>query len=210
MFSLSVKSDVKQLTRHLDKIQKKQVPFATARALTWTVKEMQADISRQIPDIFNTTRKWWLAQQPTGIKITPAKKTELVAAVYCRAPFLHLQEYGGIKIPFRGRGLLVPSPLVPKYGRKAGGAIKVLNGKKILRAGGTAGGDPVVHAPSGTRGVFRRKGKARLPIERLYAYTPNAHILPRFGFRRMAAHKARQRFAANFNKSLAMALKSAR
>jgi hypothetical protein len=210
MFSLSVKSDVKQLTRHLDKIQKKQVPFATARALTWTVKEMQADIIHKIPNIFNTTRKWWLARQPTGIKIKPAKKNDLVATVFSQAYFLRLQEYGGIKLPFRGRGLLVPSPLVPKYGRKAGGAKKVMAGKKVLRAGGRSGGDPVVHAPSGTRGVFRRKGKARLPIERLYAYTPSAHILPRFGFRRMAAHKARQRFAANFHKSLAMALKTAR
>jgi len=210
MISLSVKSDVKKLTRHLTKIQKKQVPFATARALTWTVKEIQKGIANDIPKIFKTTRKWWMPRQPTGIKIKPAKKDNLRAIVYSIAYFLHLQEFGGIKIPFRGRGILVPTPLTPKYGRKAGGAQKVMAGKKILRAAGKASGAPVVRAPSGTKGVFRRKGKARLPIERLYAYTPTAHILPRLGFRRRAAHKARQRFRANFEKSLAMALKSAR
>ena len=39
--SISVKSDVKQLMRQLDSVQRRQIPFAVASALTLTAKEAQ-------------------------------------------------------------------------------------------------------------------------------------------------------------------------
>lgn len=210
MIRFNLKSNVKQFTRHLNNVQKRQVPFATARALTWTAKATQAELQRLMPMTFNVTRKWWLKTQPTGIKITPAKKLDPVAVVYSKAYFANLQEQGGIKHPFKGRGILVPTEQVPKYGRKAGGAAKVLAGRKILRSGGKAGGDPIVTMPNGCKGVFRRRGKKRLPIERLYSFVPEANIRPRMNFKAHAAQTVRKQFNPLFQKSLAMALASAR
>jgi hypothetical protein len=210
MIEFNLKSDVKRLTRKLNAIQRRQVPFATARALTWTAKAAQGDLQAHMPVVFNVTRKWWLAKQPTGIKIKPATKATPIALVYTGAYFAGLQEEGGVKHPFKGRGLLVPTDKVPKYGRRAGGAKKVLAGKKILRRGGVAGGDPIVRMPNGCLGVFRRRGKKRLPIDRLYSFKGEAHIPARMNFRAYAAKMVQREFAKIFEKSLSMAIKSAR
>jgi hypothetical protein len=212
MMSLNIQTNVNKFVRDLDHIQRNQVPFATATALTWTVKEAQKQLQEQMPKTFNTTRKWWMARQPTGIKIKSAKKKDLYpeAVVYIEAYFAQLQEEGGAKIPFKGRGILVPSDRVPKYGRKAGGSKKVMAQKKILRCGGKATGDPIVTMPNGKRGVFKRRTKKRLPIDLIYSYVPQAQIRPRMMFKGRAAHIAIKRFDDLFAKSLAMALKTAR
>jgi hypothetical protein len=210
MIALNVKSNIKEFTRYLTGIQKKQVPFATARALTWTAKDAQKHLQDAMPTTFNTSRKWWLAKQPTGIKIKTATKLHLVAEIYTTAYFLQLHEEGGIKIPYESRGILIPTALTPKYGRKSGGATKVLAGKKILRRGGRSTGSPITRAKSGMRGVFRRKGKKRLPVELLYSYVPTAKIKPRLHFKSRAGQKAALTFNANFKRSLSLALKTAR
>lgn len=208
MLKLNVKSNVKQWTKGLDSVSKKQVPFATARALTRTAQQSQADIIGAIPKIFNNNRKWWLKQQPTGVKIQMAKKTDLEAVVYTNAYFAAWQEEGGIKLPFTGGGILVPTLKVPKYGRKAGGAAKVMAGKTICRMGGKPGGSPIIKMKTGKRGVFRRKGKKK--IELLYNYVPQAHINARFGFKKMAHQSAKKNFETEFNKSLKAAIRTAK
>lgn len=208
MLSFNVKSNVKEFTRGLTNTQKRQIPFATARALTRTAQAGQKDIQEAIPNIFNTTKKWWLKQQPTGIKIKPAKKTDLEAVIYTRAYFAKLQEQGGIKTSYQGGGILVPTERVPKYGRKSGGAAKVIAGKKILRRGGKANASPFLTMKSGHKGVFRRKSKKT--VELLYTFTPRASIQPRFGFHRLAMQSAKKHFGKEFHKSLKSALRTAR
>lgn len=239
---LNVMSNVKDFSRYLTKVQRKQVPFATARALTWTAKESQKAIADAMPRTFNVTKKWWLQKQPTGIKVKSAKKAELEAIVYSMAYFLKLQEEGGTKIPMKGRGILIPTQLTPKYGRRSGGAGKLIAGKKVLKfkkktSAGKGGGrtnkagtfgktrkrkrrkttrpelttaDPIATMPSGARGVFRRRGKNRLPIDRVYSYVPRARIRSRLRFKARAYHKSLKVFDAMFSRSLAMALKTAR
>jgi hypothetical protein len=205
-----VKSNVKGFAKHLNAVQKKQLPFATARALTWTAKDAQKRLQESMPETFNVTRKWWMQQQPTGIKVKSAKKAELQADVFTLAYFAFLQEEGGVKIPFKSRGILVPTSKTPKYGRKAGGAARVLAGKKIIRRGGKANGDPVYTLASGKRGVLRRKGKKRTPTELVYTYVPRANIRARMDFKAKAHDAAVKNFDYFFAKSLTQALKTAR
>ena len=196
MIGLSVRSNVKEFTRGLDRVQKRQVPFATARALTWTAQDAQKEIIIKIPSIFNITKKWFLKQQPTGIKITPAKKLRLIASVYTVAYFAKLQEFGGTKRPRKGKNLLIPTERVPKSRRKSGGAGIMLKQKKTF---------------STKTGVYRRKGpKKKSVVELLFWRSRDADIKPRFGFRRMAREIAKRRFARNFKRSLSKALATAR
>ena len=90
MFDLNVRSNAKEFTRYLDRVQKKQVPFALARALTWTVQDCQTGIIDRIGKVFRSRVKWWLKKQPTGIKIEPAKKDSLTACVYTKAYFCNI------------------------------------------------------------------------------------------------------------------------
>jgi hypothetical protein len=241
MMSLSVVSNVRDFTRYLDKVQKKQLPYATARALTKTAQEAQKELQAAMPRTFNVTKKWWLKQQPTGIKIQSAKKADLEAVVYTAAYFARLQEEGGIKIPFRGRGILVPTELTPRYGRRSGGSTKLIAGAKVLKfkkgarkSPGRTGSaeaikgvrrkkgltkfsrpelvnaDPIATMPSGARGVFRRRGKKRLPIDRVYSYVPRARVREKMKFKKRAYHTSLQVFDNMFAMSLSMALKTAR
>ncbi len=196
MISINVKSNVKQFTRHLKRVEKKQIPFATARALTWTAKDVQKWLIKKIPSIFNVTKKWWLKQQPTGIRIKPAKKNDLVSSVYTKAHFAHLQEEGGTKRPTKSKNLMIPTKKVPKSRRKSGGAAVILKGKKVF---------------STARGIYRRKGgKKSKSIELLYHKEKSANIKPRFNFKRTAHTIATRMFKRNFLKSLANALKTSR
>lgn len=196
MISINVKSNVKQFTRHLNRIEKKQVPFATARALTWTAQDVQKWLIKKIPSIFNVTKKWWLKQQPTGIKIKPAKKNDLVSSIYTKAYFANLQEEGGAKRPTRSKNLVIPTKKVPKSRRKAGGAAVMLKGKKVF---------------STARGIYRRKGgKKSKTIELLFHKERSANINPRFNFKQTAHSIATRMFKRNFLRSLANALKTGR
>jgi hypothetical protein len=86
-------SDVERITRALDDAAQKQVPFALARALTWTAKDAQSDVRGELPRRF-TLRNNWVS---SGIRITPAKKGAPEALVGSLEPFMARQETGGVK-----------------------------------------------------------------------------------------------------------------
>ena len=196
MFVLNVKSNVKDFTRYLDNVQRRQVPFALARALTWTAQDGQSAVVDQIQKVFETRVKWWAKNQPTGIKIQPAKKDRLTALVYTDAYFAQLQEDGGIKTPFKAGKLQVPTDKVPKSRRKAGGVKIMLEQKKTF---------------STKRGVFRKVGgKKDRRVELLFWKSKTAVIKPRFGFRSVVYNTALKIFLEKFSRSLASALKTAR
>ena len=196
MFTLNVKPNVKEFTRYLDGVQRRQVPFALANALTWTAQDGQSAVMEQIQKVFETRVKWWAKNQPTGIKITPAKKDRLTAAVHTNAYFAKLQEDGGIKSPFKAGKLQVPTDRVPKSRRKAGGVKIILSQKTTF---------------STKRGVFRKVGgKKSRRVELLFWKTKTALIKPRFGFRSTVYNTALKVFPDKFSRSLANALKTAR
>ena len=74
-FNINVKSDIKQVTRYLSRVQKKQIPFAAARALQIVGKAAQQEVKKEISRVIdrptpftrNATQVW--GYRP-GIKIT--------------------------------------------------------------------------------------------------------------------------------------------
>lgn len=198
MIGIDFKSNVKAFTKDMKAVERKQVPFATARALTWTAQDAQKDIQGKIKSIFNVTRKWWLKQQATGIKIKPAKKDNLKSSVYTDAYFAELQEEGGTRKPHKSGKLTIPTKKVPKSRRKAGGAKQMLQSDKVFAT---------------ERGIYRRKGgkkRKNQKRELLYHKAASAKVSPRFGFMRMAEKVAKTKFSSNFWKSFKKAIKTAR
>ena len=56
-FNIDVRSDIKEVTRYLNRVQRKVVPLATAKALTFTAERLQKHHTKLIPQIFSNPTK---------------------------------------------------------------------------------------------------------------------------------------------------------
>jgi hypothetical protein len=196
---LSVKDDVADMIRRLDGLQERQIPFAVASGLTLTAKQVQKDEQDEIPNRFRVTKKWWLQQQPTGIKVRPATKQSWIATIYSEAYFAALQEDGGTKAPFKGGKLVIPSMnLKTPRQRKSGGANEFRNKPKVF----------VGKTHTGKKAIYRRKSKKQ--VELLYVISPTAHVRKRFGFGDTADRATRENISRIMAQRLELALSTAR
>ena len=206
---IDVTSNIKEFEKDLLWHEKKSMRFVSALALTRTAQVVQKAIIRRVPRIFNVTKKWWLKQQPTGIKIKPAKKGAalLFSEVYTKAHWAIRQEDGGLKTPYSSPFILIPSKIVPKYGRRAGGARKVIAGKKVLHHNG----DPKIQCRGGRSFVLRRKTKKRHPLEILYTVeNDQVTIIGRWRFKLTAKAQAMRHFPRELKKAYDYAMKHRR
>lgn len=200
MIELNIDADIEQFTKWLSRGAKRRLPEALAKALTFTAQDAQAEIQKSIQNRFTNRRKWWVKGAPCGIRIkgADAAQGKFESMVYTEAYFGELQEEGGVKLPYASRGLLIPTPSAPAFGRTAKGAQRLLGQKKILRKGGKASGSAITTMQSGRRGVFRREGKKRLPIQMVYLYRESARVKPRFRFVETASAYGRANFQKKF------------
>jgi hypothetical protein len=112
MPTFSVKLDATKAVQGLHDLQKKQLPFVMASALTNTAKDAQGIVQAGLSQTFHLRNNW--TQQ--GIRIRPAEKKQwpITADVHTDtanrqtgAPdYLGLQEDGGEKVPYGGRHYL--------------------------------------------------------------------------------------------------------
>lgn len=191
---VSVKHNIKDFTRYLTDVQKKQVPYASSRALNDTAVDGQNAVVEKIPGIFKNRKKWWLKQQPTGIKVKFSKKNSLMARVFTTAYFAEIQEKGGVKTPKSSGKLAVPTAAVPRKYRTSRGARDMLNERQnIFRT---------------PKGVFKRTGKKGIQV--LWTFARSAVIKPRFGFYAIMEATVKGNFSKNFEQRLKQAIASAK
>jgi hypothetical protein len=197
MSILTITLDTKPVIAKVRGIADKQIPFATALALTRTAQDAQAEIRRQMPQRF-TVRNNWIQK---GVIIRKATKQDLAALVIDRDDFMTIQETGGTKTP-RGRSVAVPQAvrvnkrgIVPRTQRPS-----ALVGKpNIFRA--------VIR---GVDGLWQRVGPKGRGIKLLYVLKPSVPIKPRFGFFETVRGVAVDRFTTQFELAFAHAVRTAR
>ncbi len=194
---INVKSDLKALSKHLDRIQKKQIPFATAKALTQTAKDAQAAAKRAAVAKLDRPTPFTLR----GFAIERATKRNLRARVFIKsvqAKYLKWQIEGGVKSGGR-RGLRVPANIrVNKYGNiPRGRVLKLLAQANVFRG-----------EVDGVMGIWQRY-KRKAP-KLLIALEPRIRYGIKFPFGRIVQGSARRRLVINFKKALADALRTAR
>jgi hypothetical protein len=187
-----LKDNIKEFTRDLNDIQRKQVPYATSRAINDTAVQGQDAVIAAIPRVFNNLKKWWLKQQPTGIKVKFSNKQNLHAAVHTSAYFAQIQEEGGTKQPRRAKNIAVPTAKVAKKYRTSHGAREMMDAQKN-----------VFRTP---KGVFKRTGKKRYPIVLLWSFTPSAKVKPRFRFYDTLKATVMRRFETNWKMRFSQAM----
>jgi len=76
-FSLDVRLDIKAVERQLTNLQRKQVPFATAKALTITAQEIKKAQENELKQKLKNPTKFTL----NSLRVRPAKKRKLESEV---------------------------------------------------------------------------------------------------------------------------------
>ena len=202
--TLSVKVDTKDATRRLNAVQRKQVPFATAVAITRTADAVVRAEKRGTHKHFDRPTPF----TEKAFTRIPARKrdTPIRGRVFAKdkqAAYLELQIYGGIRRP-KGRALLVPGKIeLNRYGNIANKKIQKLLRKPNVFSG-TVGGVPGIWQ----RYTGRRSRNRRPKL--LVAYEPTTRYRPRFPFFRIAQTTTRRVFPRRFRVELARALRTAR
>jgi hypothetical protein len=166
--ALSIHADVKAITSSLRDLARKQIPYATARALNGLAKRavvaeqtaMKAQLDRPTPFTLR------------GISFMRATKANLTATMFIKdiqARYLAPEIVGGKQVLGRGRAILVPAAgqaLLNVYGNLPRGALARLRGKanifigSITVKGSHIGGvwQRIAVAKGDKSGVSKRRG----------------------------------------------------
>jgi hypothetical protein len=180
----------------------RQLPFATAVALTKTAQEAQKETIDTLDDKFTIRTGWAKPSNKFGIKIKPAKKTNLVAVVGTDADWLEKFETGKDKLP-RGRNLAIPTGNVRRTKRDL---IQKSQRPNALRSKRTF----VLKTKSGNV-LFQRKFKGkRSQIIALYNLEKRARIRRNSPVYDPVKRIVVRNLGRNFTRALADALKNAR
>lgn len=180
----------------------KQVRFALAVTLTAVAKEAQDAVVTDIESTFTVRNNWDKPSNAMGVKVLPASKHDLSAAVATRADWLNLHEEGGTKKP-AGRNLAIPTQNVRRTKRdliQKSQRPKALRGKRTF----------VLQTKNGPV-LYQRKGKGkRSQIVALYRLKPSARIKKQSTVAEPTLRVFGRRFDAIFERELTKALATAR
>ena len=208
MLAVNVSSNYKKLSRSLDQVGKKQLPFAFAKTLNQTMKAVQKyTVARTYPRAFDVRNKgFFKAAMFTGDAVRWATKTKL--RVSARDRFdrgnLQLHATGGTQRARSGR-IAIPSRYVGSRRLKSGKVKPAL----LPRA--------VVNTPKGfidregpRDAIYQRYGRGGKRVWLLYVLHRSAKIKKRFRFYEDAERITRAVSPKLFSKNFSHAIRTAR
>jgi hypothetical protein len=204
-----VQTNLAELFSYLDKAARKQVPFATAVALTRLAQAGQTRYRSELPKKFELRSAW----TQRGILIKPARRSDwpnVRSEVGSRDDYMAMQEEGGTKRPRKARNLSLPGKRFARKLRGASGRIpssrrpkQLLAKKKTyyltqLQSGKSKGMQAILK---------RRKGAHDRTRDRVvYIYRPQGKIRPRADFRPIVTRRAQELYGPIFDRVLRQAL----
>ncbi|KUY76098.1 hypothetical protein WI27_19800 [Burkholderia cepacia] len=154
MLTLSVRSDVRALSKKLDALARKQLPFATAQAINATAEKVRDAERENLSKVLDNPTPFTL----NSVAIKRATKSNPVALVYVKpiaVSYLLPYEVGG-KNKLNSRALIKPvGQKVNQYGNLPRSAMARLKGKPNVFIGKVQTKAGVVD------GVWRRTKKTR-------------------------------------------------
>ena len=173
----------------------RQIPFATALALTRTAQDAQAEVRGQLPSRFRLRNGWTMR----NIKIAGAQKASLEATI--TAPDYMAKQETGETEHARKRYLAAPAPTI--------GNDRIpparLRPRSLLSQPRT-----FVLDTAGGAVIAQRKGRKRKPLRLLWWLTPQQRYSERFEFGDTTAQTVERRFAIRFDEAFARAVATAR
>lgn len=204
MFTLSVQSDIRKMTRSLDDLARKQLAFATAQAINATAEKLRDAQRKNMSEVLNAPTPFTLGAM--GIK--KATKSNQVAILYVKpiaAAYLLPYEKGGLN-KLNSAALLKPvNAKVNQYGNLPRNAVKRLSSKPNVFVGKIQTKNGVVD------GVWQRTKKTRggkAGMKLMVKFEDAHQVKQHLDFRGVAKRLVPRIFAAELNKAMAAALAS--
>jgi len=209
---VKIKADFKKVKRWLSKVEKKQIPFATARAITQTLQIAKKDVLRQLnKDIDRPT-----SFTRRGFRVTRAEKSTLTGKLFIlpqQEAYLRFQIFGGVRLP-KGQAIALPPAKKMAGGvrrDKFGNVPRAQRARQLLakgavsaKLGGVAG---IWKIPKkGKSGKVRKGQRTQLML----AYTSKAVYRKRYRFFERGQNSIRVHWPDIFSKSFRDALRTAR
>ncbi|WP_321810084.1 hypothetical protein [Burkholderia sp. BCC1985] len=159
MFDISVGDDIARLRRSLTALERDQLPFATAIALTAVAKKAQAAEKDAMPEVFDRPTPFTV----NSVAVKGARKSDLEARVFVKdiaAAYLAPYEFGGDhKLLGSGKTWLNPKDksLLNQYGNFSKTALKRLQARPDVFIGSikTSSGETI-------GGVWQRPPSVRV------------------------------------------------
>ena len=214
---MSVLADTKQLTKHLNKIQRKQIPFATSKALNDVAFDARSFIQKSLPRRLDRPTKGIIS----SVQVEKSKKKNLVARVgfaglgfkstkWSESPaeIMLRQIKGGTRSP---QGKAIPVPIVNnlklnKFGNMPRTKIKTLLAKSDKYfSGQPKGRDAGIYER--TKRTKRKPGKLKMLIN---WETTTQYQGGRFPLQKIVELAVKKKYRVRFDAALNNALRSAR
>ena len=211
--SLTIKlKDPRKVKRFLTRLEKKQIPFATALAITKTLQRAKVGVIKQAKKDIDRPTPFTLR----GFRVQSANKRTLTGRLFI-APiqenYLRYQIFGGVRRP-KGTALALP-PAKPEAGgvrldrygnvpRAQRARAQLGKGAFSGKVGNVAG---IWKPPTRTKtGKIRKGSRMRL----LLAYEQQAVYRPRYRFFQRAQGEINANFPREFDRAFRRATKTAR
>ncbi len=209
---IKIKADFKKVKRWLTKVEKKQIPFATAKAITQTLQIAKRDVIRQLNiDIDRPT-----SFTRRGFRVERAEKSTLTGRLFIlpkQNEYLRFQIFGGLRLP-KGQAITLPPAKKMAGGvrrDKFGNVPRAQRARQLLAKGavsasfgGVAG---IWKIPKKTKTGKTRKGQR---TQLMLAYTSKAVYRKRYRFFESGQRSIQRHWPDVFAKSFRDALRTAR
>lgn len=194
---ISFESNLREWTASMSDVERRQLPFATAKALTDVARyDVKPAVERRIDQAFDKPVRF--TQQ--AVAYHPAHKATLVSRVFVKdiqRGYLGIQQEGGVRRA-TGRALAIPVRQERNsYGNLPRGTIKRLLARKDTFSGRV----------NGYGAIWQRQGRN---LKLLVAWKEQAGYRPRFGFYEAARTAAQLHFPRRFEAAMSQALATAR
>jgi len=214
---IDVRHNIKEVTKGLSSVQKKQIPFATMLALNDTAFALHKTYKKQTEQKFDDPTPF----TKKGFRVKKAKKTHLEAIVFVdkkRIDYMALQIDSGVRTP-KNTAIIVPSNKnssnLAKYksGNLTKGAVNKIKNDKAKYFFGVPKGN------QGSEGIWERYGRAATgstsgakirQVAKLTKYARYKALFPFESIGNGIAFSRKTGFDAHFAKRFRMALRTAR
>ncbi len=197
MVAITVTDDIKKVTKKLNSVQRKQLPFAIAQSLNSIAFEARKDVRADMPKHIDRPTTFTL----NAAQVKKARKTNLESVVFIEAKrwaYLQYQIDGGTRHPPRGTSVPVNVKL-NKYGNipnRRKGIIK--NNRQFIATF------------NGIKGIWERYGKKRGQIRLVARIHQAVSYTKRLPFVAIVQDSVNKKYVAILDSNLQRALDSAK
>lgn len=216
---ITVELDIKAFQKGCDDAAKRQIPFATMKAINQTATDFQAAERTVISNNFTIRRSQFVLNTVKIERGNFATKDNLQAIIHIDPTRNELAKFeaGKPKLPTSGTSIAVPiaarrnkSDIITAANRpKALGLVNVPSkGGNIIARG--LNRTFMIKRSDGTGGIFQRIGRGKGTLKELFAFKPRVPIPKSLHFQETAVKTVTAKFSANFKTAFEYAMKTAR